>query len=386
MKSATDQQGHGGVTYKHDSITFAEALKRSPDGPSKNSERTWRPLLELARDGDEDICLCPCDRCRSGRCQGGCRTCDRRFTGLGDMVLEDITTADYERAALLAQARACQNGARRNERRESKGLIPLVLDGHGAHNSMLDACAWFIKWVVKERLCLLSDPKVVRNAERSSVTTPHAASLMDSQFQELLEWARAGAPDPALAELVILTVAQTGWRRGAVLEAKLGWGDPFRETLKSLQKRGHHDDHPVCGWLLALIASHVAERGPADPKLSDPLLYRPPKFVTRPDGTVERIVRPMREDYLETLTAEVKRSLPWARMLDFRLHMVRHTMAAKVERVGGQRVADFFLEHSPRTKGQVYTIARIDEVANALCAIWGGTHPLTSAEQFRPKQ
>ena len=127
MKSATDQQGRIGVGYKHDSITFAGALKLSPDGPSKNSERTWRPLLELARDGDEEICLCPCDPCRSGRCQGGCRTCDRRFAGLGDMVLEEITTADYERAAVLAEARACQNGARRNERRESKGLIPLVI-------------------------------------------------------------------------------------------------------------------------------------------------------------------------------------------------------------------------------------------------------------------
>jgi len=42
--------------------------------------------------------------------------------------------------------------------------------------------------------------------------------------------------------------------------------------------------------------------------------------------------------------------------------------------------------NSTRTKGQVFTMGRIDEVANALCAIWGGTHPLASAEQFCLKQ
>lgn len=372
------------MRYKHDTISFRAALELAPPCKNKNTERTWRPMLEMARDGDTGICLCPCEDCRSGRCRGRCRTCRRRFEGLADLLLDDITTADCEDAASLAQARACQNGTARNERRESKGLIPLVLDGHGAHNSMLDALTWFVDWVVKDRLCPIGDAAVVRQAERASVTTPQASSLTDRQFVELLDWCRAGAPDPALAELVMLMIAQTCWRRGAVLGAKLGWVDPFRQTLKSLQKRGHHDDHPVSDWLPVMIARHVAERGPLDPKPSDPLLYLPPKLVTRPDGTLERVVRPMGSRYLDTLTDEAKTSLPWARALDFRLHMVRHTTAAKVERVSKQAVADYFLEHAPRTKGQRYTMARIDEAADALCAIWGGTHPLAGSEQFRP--
>lgn len=88
------------------------------------------------------------------------------------MVLEHITTADYERAALLAQAQACQHDARPNERREAKGLVPLVLDRHGAHNSMLDACAWFIKWQVGGQGAALPPSATRRSSATPSMPVP----------------------------------------------------------------------------------------------------------------------------------------------------------------------------------------------------------------------
>jgi hypothetical protein len=115
------------------------------------------------------------------------------------------------------------------------------------------------------------------------------------------------------------------------------------------------------------LLAHHTERGDGDANGSL-LRYR--------DG------RPLTYRRYDHLWQRIGSRLPWVRTQQISTHWLRHTTLTWVERNYGQAVARAFAGHTDGgNSGSTasYVKASLDEVAMALTALTGETHPLINA-------
>jgi integrase/recombinase XerC len=85
---------------------------------------------------------------------------------------------------------------------------------------------------------------------------------------------------------------------------------------------------------------------------------------------------PLTRRHYNTLFEHVQARLDFAAHTPVTAHVLRHTAITRVERLAGFAVAQRFAGHAHSSVTSTYTKADISEVASAVAALTGETHPL----------
>jgi len=193
--------------------------------------------------------------------------------------------------------------------------------------------------------------------------------VADTRLAEINQVAATTGDDPELGTLILRLHTETACRRGGALALRPADLDPG-QCLVLLREKGETVRwQPVSPTLMAGLARHAGERhAPAGGRL---LRYR--------DG------RPVTYRRYDGLWVRIGRHLPWVRTRQISTHWIRHTTLTWVERNFGCAVAHAYAGHTDGggdtgTATSTYVRATLTEVATALAALTGESHPLATAE------
>jgi integrase/recombinase XerC len=94
--------------------------------------------------------------------------------------------------------------------------------------------------------------------------------------------------------------------------------------------------------------------------------------------------RPVTSRRYDHLRARIGRRLPWVRTQQISTHWIRHTTVTWVERNFGYALARAYAGHTDASADggatSAYVLASLSEVAAALAALTGESHPLATPE------
>ncbi|MEU4383565.1 tyrosine-type recombinase/integrase [Micromonospora echinofusca] len=197
-------------------------------------------------------------------------------------------------------------------------------------------------------------------------------ALSESQLASINEVAATTGNDPELDTLVLRLHIETACRRGGGLALRRADLDTEQCMVRLLEKGETVRWQPVSPTLASQLAQHSDDRGGGDP--TERLLrYRNGRPITS-----------RRHDHL---WQRVGGHLPWVATQQVSTHWLRHTTLTWVERSFGYAVARAFAGHNGRSDaGTTSTYVRADvyEVAQALAALTGESHPLLAAAVRAP--
>jgi len=193
-------------------------------------------------------------------------------------------------------------------------------------------------------------------------------AVADTRLAEINHAAATTGDDPELDTLLLRLHTETACRRGGALALRPQDLDP-EQCLILLREKGETVRwQPVSPTLMAALLGHAGERhAPPDGQL---LRYRNGRRITyrRYDHLWERLGR----------------YLPWVRAQQISMHWIRHTTLTWVERNFGYAVAKAYAGHTDNGSdggaAATYVRATTHEVATALAALTGETHPLATQE------
>ena len=308
--------------------------------------RAWSsPLRRAAQPagtyGDPEGSLNATDRKRALKRKGQPRP------GLGRRELDNIKTSDLERMVLAIREEAL---TRKNG-----------IGGHGAQENATTALRAFYAWARREGHTT-ARPDEHLNYQRTRSLERRAYTMAElQQAAQILD----GTRDPELARLLLRLALETGARHNEMLQLRVG--DLRRASgvvrLRPKGFAGEYLEAPITAALFDALEGLIERRYRKPPSDDDPVL-------------VYRSGRPITRRYFENLCIKVRTEVPslgkgepdW-----FSTHGLRHTAGTMVQRVGGDAVARRFLGHAARGWMHVenYSKATIDEVREALAAIWG---------------
>jgi integrase/recombinase XerC len=193
-------------------------------------------------------------------------------------------------------------------------------------------------------------------------------AVTDTRLAEINQVAAATGNDPELDTLLLRLHTETACRRGGALALRPADLDPDQCLILLREKGETVRWQPVSPTLMACLVQHGQDRhAPADGQLL--------RYV---DG---HPITSRRYDYLWT---RIGRHLPWVRTQQISMHWIRHTTLTWVERNFGYAVARAYAGHTD-SGGEAgatstYVRASLSEVAAALAALTGETHPLATSE------
>jgi len=170
--------------------------------------------------------------------------------------------------------------------------------------------------------------------------------------------------DTELDALIIRLHIESACRRGGALGLEIPDLDPDNCLITLREKGGTIRFQPISPLLMRKLLEHIDKRRGPD-ATSKVLRYR--------NG------RPITISRYNTLTARIRKHLPWAQRLRISIHWVRHATLTYVERQFNEATARAYAGHAePGGTGAtpVYTSASLTEVAEALVALTGHPHPL----------
>lgn len=244
-------------------------------------------------------------------------------------------------------------------RRNSRG-------GRSAAEHLISALRCVYSHAVVDGLIVESDNPALRVSKpRRLPSTRHG--LSDSRIRELNQVAARTGNDPALDCLLLRLHTETACRRGGALALRPQDLDE-EQCLILLQEKGDTQRwQPVSPTLMRCLHDHVEQRGPGEPS-AQLLRHRDGKPITR-----------RRYDHL---WSRMRKHLSWVATQQVSTHWLRHTTLTWVERNFGYAVARAYAGHNDnRSAGVTATYIRADivEVATALAALTGETHPLVAA-------
>jgi integrase len=161
--------------------------------------------------------------------------------------------------------------------------------------------------------------------------------------------------------LLIRFHLESGARREGALNLRLRDLDGRRSTVWLREKFGIEREQPISPSLLRALESHSSTRG-----------------ATAAENSVlrGRSGRPITRRRYNTVFDRARTCLPWAERTPVSAHVLRHTAITAIERHAGFAVAQAFAGHSASSVTGTYTRARLAEVAAAVAALTGETHPL----------
>jgi integrase len=272
---------------------------------------------------------------------------------LGDQPIDEVMTSQLAAVALAARKNAIE---RRNSR-----------DGRSAGENCVGAMRYFFALAVSDKL-RDDNPALAVPKPRRLPSPRHP--LTDQQIRELWQVTASGGDDPLLDTLLVRLHLETGARRGGAIALRR------RDLLHSGQQLRLHEKggtvrlQPVSATLLQALTEHADARGATDP--GDAVLrYRPKRGGQQ--GA------PLTRRRYNTLANRWQKNLKWAAEYGVSPHWLRHTAIATVQRVSGFGVARAFAGHtSPSDTTTTYITASPEEVARAVSALTGETHPLVA--------
>ncbi|MBG0564009.1 tyrosine-type recombinase/integrase [Actinoplanes aureus] len=196
-------------------------------------------------------------------------------------------------------------------------------------------------------------------------------ALNPDSLAQIIKVAAKTGDDPHLDLLLLRLHLETACRRGGALALRRRDLDTGQCLLWLREKGRTSRWQPISPTLAAALADHHAERGDNDPQ-GRLLRYRNGRPVGR-----------RRYDYLWKRLGE---HLPWVATRHVSAHWLRHTTLTWVERHCGYAVARAYADHDPSSDAgttATYVKATLEEVARALAALTGESHPLAPAEELR---
>ncbi|MEV4666125.1 site-specific integrase [Micromonospora echinofusca] len=197
-------------------------------------------------------------------------------------------------------------------------------------------------------------------------------ALSERQLASINEVAATTGNDPALDALILRLHLETACRRGGGLALRRADLDA-EQCMVQLREKGETVRwQPISPTLARQLAQHFEDRGDGSP--TDHLLrYQNGRPITS-----------RRHDHL---WQRLGKHLPWVATQQVSSHWLRHTTLTWVERNFGYAVARAFAGHNGRSDvGTTSTYVRADvyEIARALVALTGESHPLLSAASEGP--
>jgi integrase len=193
-------------------------------------------------------------------------------------------------------------------------------------------------------------------------------AVPETRLAEINQIAATTGDDPELDTLLLRLHTETAPRRGGALALRPADLDPDQCLILLREKGETVRWQPVSPTLMGRLVQHGRER------------HAPP------DGQLLRYVdgRPITSRRYDHLWARIGRQLPWVRTQQISTHWIRHTTLTWVERSFGYAVARAYAGHTDGG-GDVgatstYVRASLSEVATALAALTGESHPLATPE------
>jgi integrase len=237
--------------------------------------------------------------------------------------------------------------------------------GRGAAEHMIAALRCLYRYAAADRLISARDNMAIQVAKPRRLPNARRA-LLDDQLRQINTVANTTGNDPDLDALLIRLHVETACRRGGALALRPIDLDPDH-CLIHLREKGEADrQQPVSPTLMLHLIQHHQDRSGGMPH--DSLLrYRNGQPVTR-----------RRYDYL---WRRIGQHLAWVRTQQISTHWLRYTTLTWVERHFGYAVARAYAGHNNRTEfgtTATYVRANLYEVALALQALSGESHPLAS--------
>ncbi len=220
---------------------------------------------------------------------------------------------------------------------------------------------------VADQLIAEADNPATRVAKPRRLASTRRA-LPNERLAEINDVAAATGNDPELDLLILRLHTETACRRGGALALCPDDLDA-EQCLVRLREKGETVRwQPVSPTLMRHLLRHAEERGATS---GDQLLrYRIGQPITA-----------RRYDYLWT---RLGKHLPWVARQGVTTHWLRHTTLTWVERNFGYGVAREYAGHTGKSDaGTTTTYVRADlhEVAAALAAMTGETHPLAESRE-----
>jgi integrase len=191
-------------------------------------------------------------------------------------------------------------------------------------------------------------------------------AIGDARLAEINEVAATTGDDPGLDTLLIRLHTETACRRGGALALRPRDLDPDQCLIFLREKGGTSRWQPVSPTMMRHLLAHHEERGRGD-RHGPPLRYR--------DG------RPLTYRRYDSLWARIGQHLRWVHTQQISTHWLRHTTLTWVERTFGHAVAKAYAGHTDSDNAGAtgtYVRATVQEVAQALAALTGEEHPLSS--------
>ena len=246
------------------------------------------------------------------------------------------------------------------QRRNARG-------GRSAQEHLVAALRCLYKRAVEDGLITEADNPARKVAKPRRLPSTRRA-VPDTRLAEINQVAAATGDDPELDTLLLRLHTETGCRRGGALALRSQDLDP-EQCLVLLREKGETVRwQPVSPTLMARLVQHGQER------------HVPPggQLLRYADG------RPITSRRYDHLWVRIGRHLPWARTQQISIHWIRHTTLTWVERNFGYAVARAYAGHTD-TGGDAgatstYVRASLSEVAAALAALTGESHPLATPE------
>jgi integrase/recombinase XerC len=195
-------------------------------------------------------------------------------------------------------------------------------------------------------------------------------AVPDDRLAEINRVAATTGNDPVLDTLLLRLHTETACRRAGALALRPQDLD-HTQSLIFLREKGETVRwQPVSPTLMRHLHAHVEERGAA----------REERLLRAAGG------RPITARRYDHLWSRLGRHLPWVAAQQISTHWLRHTTLTWVERNFGHAIARAYAGHSGGGHGDgataVYTRAGVEEVAAALAALTGESHPLAGTATF----
>ena len=263
--------------------------------------------------------------------------------------LDEPTPSDIQQ--LVEQVKA-QRVVRRNGR-----------GGRSAAEHLVAALRCLYNHAVADGYLTEADNPALRVTKPRRLTTTRQA-VPDTRLAEINQIAATTGNDPALDTLLLRLHTETACRRGGALALRPVDLDPDQCLILLREKGDTTRWQPVSPTLMAHLQLHARER------------HAPAETADCCATASGRQITHRRYDHL---WERVGAQLPWVATQQISTHWLRHTTLTWVERNFGYAVARAYAGHTDGDHDATtttYVRATIHEVAGALAALTGESHPL----------
>ena len=364
-----------------DGLTLASYVARVEGGLTENTARSYATHFRHLVDGVPRQCSCRCEACVRefsvmGCCECQCGKCAKAqsFPAQGSTTLSPaaLRAIDLDLLIKLIEEMAVKRVMNANVTRARRGLSPKLSTGQGARELAVAAMRRLFGRLQEEGYVNRNLALGISKGRRNE---PQRRALTDAELNEVFNTVVSGGDDPYLDFGLTWSEFELGARRGGILNLTVGSLD--QETqLATLREKGNRlDTQPCSADLIQFLLDFAKLRGgdQCDPTSSN---FNPNAAVFYFKDSTPEEPHPVTGRRFDTLHQRIQLALPWANSMHYSGHALRHTFGTMVERQAGYETAKRALRHSNSSTTDTYVKAGPIDVAKAVAALTGKSHPL----------